>query len=164
MLLLSIFQTVEFYVIAAVVAASVVAAAALPKRRGPVRTFLYGGEMLVDTPVGEAPAIEVTVDPSGHLTICRSGLAGLTDRSAWSLAVQISGFDVTINERIVPGRQRAIPDDETAPQPATAARAVLDCFGRERYHFRYLSEATGSSCAFTMSVAPGARLRKTLEV
>lgn len=162
MLALSIFQTVEFYVIAAVAAASVIAAAALPPRRGPVRSFLYAGTLETDAPPGEPQAIEATVGDDGYLCLRRTGLAGLTDTGAWSLAVQISGFDVTVNERITAGRRR--PADEDPPLPVGAAHARLDCFGRERYHFRFVSDATGRSCNFTMTVAPGARLRKALEV
>lgn len=163
MLALSIFQTVEFYVIAAVVAAAVVAAAALPRRRGPVRTFMYAGDLESGGSLGGDPAIEVSVTPEGLMEIRRTGLVGVSDTGAWSLAVNISAFDVTINERITAGRRRRADDGPEGPAP-DSGRALLDCFGRERYHFRYLSEATGRSCAFTLTVNPGARIRRTLEV
>lgn len=168
MLAASIFNTVEFYVIAAVVAAAVVAASALPRRRGPVRTFFFEGALgQATTPFPAEPAIEITVDDAGQLRIVRRGLAGISMSGACNLAVEIAGFDVTLHERLTPeGRRWQSTQDAGEGMPAQAACAsfVLDCFGRERYHFRYQSDATRRSCAFSMTVAPGARLLRPLEV
>lgn len=163
MLPASIFNTVEFYVIAAVVAAAVVAASALPRRRGPVRTFFFEGILSqAASPCAQEPAIEVSVDDSGLLHIVRRGLTGVDMDGACNLAVEIAGFDVTLRERLV-GARRWSSEAEVAP-PADSAAFVLDCFGRERYHFHYESDATRRSCAFNMTVTPGSRLLRPLEV
>lgn len=150
---LSIFNTVEFYIVAAFVAAAVVASAAMPSRRGAARTFLYAGTLRSDAAPSD-PGIVAIVEDDGTLTIHRFGLDGVTDTGAYSLAVTIIGFDVTIDERIVPGRTGA---------PVTAAYATLDCLGPERYHFQYRSEAAAGSAAFTLNIRPGNRIDRRLQ-
>lgn len=153
MIILSIFQTVEFYIITAFIAAAVVAAASMPSHRGPVRTFLYGGTLRGDAAQSQ-PGIVALVNDRGQLEIHRFGLEGMTESGAYSLAVNISGFDVTIDERLTPGNRH--------DAPVTAAWATLDCLGRERYHFSYRSEATGRSAAFTLNISPGNRMERQL--
>ena len=149
----SIFQTVEFYVIAAFIAAAVVGAAAMPKNKGAARTLRAGGALRADaTP--SRPGVVCVVNNRGELEVHRFGLEGVDMSGAYSLAVTIIGFDVVIEERLVPGRFR-----EGA---ATAAYAVLDCFGAERYHFRYNSEAIGASCVFQLNIRPGNRIERLL--
>ncbi len=46
MITLSIFQTVEFYVITCVVAAAVVALSAMPRRTREARNFSYEGDLM----------------------------------------------------------------------------------------------------------------------
>ena len=150
----SIFNTVEFYVIAAFVAAAAIAAAAKPRAKGPARTFLVGGTLEVGCE-SAAAGIEMEVDGHARLRIRRVGLAGVGLDGAYSLAVAVAGFDVTIEERLVPGRRR-----EAA---AGSGEAVLDFLGRERYHFTYRSEASGTSCSFSLNIMPGNRLARSLE-
>ena len=150
MVTLSIFNTVEFYVIAAFVAAAAIAAAAKPRAKGPARTFLVGGTLEVGCE-SAAAGIEMEVDGHARLRIRRVGLAGVGLDGAYSLAVAVAGFDV----RLVPGRRR-----EAA---AGSGEAVLDFLGRERYHFTYRSEASGTSCSFSLNIMPGNRLARSLE-
>lgn len=156
MILLSIFQTVEFYVITAFVAAAVIAAAAMPSRRSAARTFLFGGTLREDA-VPSDDGIVAIVDDRGDLTIHRFGLKGVNMDGAYSVAVTIIGLDVTIEERLTPPRA---PGYDV--QPATAAYVVMDCFGAERYHFNYRSEATGRSAAFSLNIRPGNRIERRL--
>lgn len=153
MALLSIFQTVEFYVITAFIAAAVVGAAAMPSRKGAARTFLTGGTLRDDAEMSQ-PGIVAIVNDRGNLEIHRFGLEGVDMSGAYSLAITIIGFDVTIEERLVAGRHHE--------GPATAAMAVSDCFGAERYHFLYRSDATGRNCAFTLNIRPGNRIERLL--
>ena len=147
MLLTGIFHTVEFYIITAFVAAAVVAFAAMPQKRGAVRTFLYGGELIGgDGCVPEEPEVIFSADGNGRMTILRKGLEGIGLDGAYSLAVKISGFDVVIEERLVAGRMDA--------GEASRGRVVADCFGAERYHILYRSEALGISTAFYLTVRP----------
>lgn len=158
MILLSIFQTVEFYVISATMAAAVIAAASLPSRRGAARTFLYAGELMAPiSQVGErgGQGITVTIDENCRMHIHRFGLEGICESGAYSLSVKIFGFDVEINERLTPGRHGG--------EEMTQAEAVIDCFGRERYHFQYKSEATNRSCAFTLNIAAGNTINRPLD-
>lgn len=158
MILLSIFQSIEFYVISAVLAAAVVAASVKPSGKGPVRTYLYGGTLIDD---GEAawadePSIALEVSEDGRVvTLERRGLAGVSfDDGAYSVAVNVSGFDVTIDERLTPGSPQSTR--------ATGAEVRLDCLGLERYHILYRSEALGRNCAFTLSLRPAVRLEREL--
>lgn len=156
MIAAGIFNTVEFYVVAAVAAAAVLAAAALPSRRGSARTFLYEGTLGSGVqPKPQPPSVDVWVDEWCGLCVCRKGMEGVHSDGAYSLAVEIIGFDVTINERITAGMHRTDPVD--------TATARMECFGRERYHFRYVSESTGRSCAFYLNISPGNRLHRALE-
>ena len=68
MVTLSIFNTVEFYVIAAFVAAAAIAAAAKPRAKGPARTFLVGGS-LEEGCESAAAGIEMEVDDHARLRI-----------------------------------------------------------------------------------------------
>lgn len=158
MLLYSFFNSVEFYVLAVVVAAAVVAAVVKPREKGPARTWLYGGTLLDDGAEadGEAPAICLQMSEDGRaLVLERRGLAGVNlDDGAYSVAVEVAGFDVTINERLTFG---------TPGGPmATGAEVRIDCLALERYHILYRSEALGRNCAFTVSLRPSTRVERPL--
>lgn len=151
---MNMFDTVEFYVITAFVAAAVIAAAAMPARRTAVREFLYGGFLDFDARPS-VPGIVATVNDDGSLTIWRFGITGVSDMGAISVAVKVSGFDVTITERLTPGHPSA--------REATAGCVRLDCLGRERYHFQYINENMGRSAAFTLNMRPGNKIERRLE-
>lgn len=152
-MILSVFQTVEFYIISAFIAAAVIAAAAMPSRRSAARTFLYGGNLSDRNGPGE-PAVTFIVETNGDVTVMRDGLDGITESGAYSIAVTIIGFDVTIEERLTPGR----PAD-----PAIyAGYTTMNCLGNERYHFHYKSEMTGRSAAFQLNIRPGNRITRPL--
>ncbi|MDE6197717.1 MAG: hypothetical protein K2F91_07630 [Muribaculaceae bacterium] len=153
MILTGIFQTVEFYVITAFVAAAVIAAVAMPSQKGAARTFFFSG-ILHSEPQASEPAVTFTVDDDGRLVIDRFGLDGIGAGGAYSLAVTLIGFDVTIEERLTAGDRHG--------SPVTSATAVLDCFGAERYHFNYRSEATGRGAAFSLNIRPGNRIVRRL--
>lgn len=153
-----IIRSVEFYVVAAVLAAAVVAASVRPSGKGPVRTYLYGGQLVDDGAQAavEPPAIVLAVSDDGRdLILERRGLAGINlDDGAYSVAVNVSGFDVTIDERLTFGSRTG--------SPATGAEVRIDCLGPERYHFVYRSEALGRSCAFALTLRPGVRIERGL--
>ncbi|MDE5785607.1 MAG: hypothetical protein K2H98_03655 [Duncaniella sp.] len=137
-MLLAIYNTVEFYVIAVVVAAAVIALSARRDGGGAVRQLLlptmlrYSGEVRPD-------AIELISLDDGNVLLRRHGLKDLGDRGAVSLAVEVKGFDVKIKERIVPG----------AGEPVDTAEVVLDFMGRERYFINYTAESIDGVVAFT---------------
>ncbi len=145
------FQSVEFYVIAAVVAAAIVGLSALPARRGAARHHTAPGDLLPEATPAE-PSLEARVDRDGRLVLVRTSLP--TDTIAASLSIEIAGFDVNIVERLTAGRDR--------PAESNAAMYVLDFFGAERYHFSFDSPQAGLFAAFTLPVRPGIRLSRPL--
>lgn len=154
---MSWFNTIEFYVIAGALAAGAVAYAALPQRRGHARQYLMAGELSgsADTlPQPHEPSIDVTVDDHGQVTILRRGLPQITDAGAASLAINVIGFEVIIQERLTYGRGWPTVD---------TARFTLDFLGHERYKIRYTSEQdTGLLTAFTLNVTPGIHIHRRL--
>lgn len=148
------FGSIEFYIITAFVAAAVIGFSAMPSRRGTARTFLFGGELFDDV-APSVPGIVFVVGDDGVLDVYRFGIDGVDMSGAYSLALTIIGFDITIEERLTAGRLNGAV--------ATAAHARIDCLGRERYHFLYRNEAIGRSAAFSLNIRPGNRIERLLE-
>ena len=156
-LLASVFQTVEFYVIVSVVAAAVIAAVSLPERKGEVKLHLLAGELQeagesTDNPI--QGAITFTVGAGTIVTLRREGLRGVTMDGAVSLAVKVSGFDITIDERVTPGSPYG--------QTAESVTFVLDFLAPEWYHIRYESDSLSEHAAFALHVREGIVMRKPL--
>ncbi len=152
---LAIFQSVEFYVIAAVIAAAVVAFSARGGDRGPVRQFLLPGVLtLADTP--SSPLIELICLDDGGVVLRRHGISGMTYSGAVSLAVEVNGFDVKIIERTVPGR----PGDT---EVVDTASFILEFMGAERYFISYNAEDAGLFAATTLHNRPGIRTVKAMQ-
>lgn len=153
---MSIFNTVEFYVIAGTLAAAVAAAASLPARRRAVVLHTAEGELSFQgDPAQPSPAIDVEVDDNRRVIIRRSGLpAAMRSGGAVNLAVNVSGFDVEIEERITYGR---------LGEPVDTATFSLDFFAPERYHVKYNSEDLGIFTAFSLPVREGIRVRRELK-
>ena len=148
---MSWFNTIEFYVIAGTLAAAAVALASIPGRRGEGRQHLVGGTL--GTSGNTTPGIECHVDENRRLHLRRTGLPrGVTDRGAVSLAVNVAGFDVVIEERIT--------FDRRGTEEVDTADFVLDFLGPERYHIRYNSEPTSCFTAFTLPIREGISLRR----
>lgn len=154
MVSLSIFNTIEFYVIAAFLAAYVVAACSVHSRRGAARTFFFRGVLSAGNITSE-PVIELTVDDNGRLELYRYGIENLSTDGSFNLAVTIIGFNVTITERITPGTDYGAP--------ASRGSAVMDCFAPERYHFQYISETMGRKAACSFNIKPGNRIMRRLD-
>lgn len=151
MITLSIFQTVEFYVITCVVAAAVVALSAMRRRTREARNFSYEGDLMPGD--GEAePKLVFRVMRDGRVELRRTGLSGVGDEGAATLDAEVAGFDVTLTERLRAGRGPAVGE----------AVWVMDFFGREYYHIRFTSEATGRFAAVTLHVRPGIVVEKAL--
>lgn len=147
----SFFTSVEFYVIATVVAAAVLGFCVKPSGKGPVRQHLLPG-FLRQGP-GKQPGLDIRCREDGSVEILRTGLDGFTDASAASIAVNLSGFDVTITERLTPA---------DCGEPRNEALFTLDFLAPEHYHIRYDNPDTNLFCAFTLHVRPGITTRKEL--
>ncbi len=147
-------NSVEFYVIAAVVAAAVVAFSARRGDEGPARQILLPGVLTKrDEPAGAM--IELMCNDDGSVLLRRYGVEGVTMSGAVSLAVTVRGFDVKIKERIVEGR----PEDE----PIDTAAFILDFMGKEHYFISYTSDRAGLFAAMTLKNRPGNRIVKGLQ-
>lgn len=144
--------SVEFYVYATLVAAAIVAFLARPSSRGEARQHLLAGELSnasnrswSDSNSAQ-PAISLIVRDDGAVVLFRHGIEGVSSSGAVSLAITIIGFDITIEERIVPGNNL---DD-----PIDTATFVLDFLAPDCYHLKYNSSATSSFVATTLLVRP----------
>lgn len=163
-ILTGIFQSVEFYIIATVLAAMIVALCARGDNRGPVREILTAGVIsreCGDNPAPGAerePAIEFLCLDDGSVILRRHGIRGVTDSGAVSLAMELKGFELKIRERTVAGR----PDGE----PIDTASFILDFMAPEHYFISYTSDLTEAStsltASLTLSVRPGNRVEKRL--
>jgi len=152
--LLSVFQTVEFYVIAAVIAAAIVAYSAKGSAGGPARQILLAG-ILTRAERHVSPMIELICNDDGTVVLRRYGVEGVTLSGAVSLAITVIGFDVKIKERIVEGK----PDDEVVD----TASFVLDFMGEERYFISYTSESAGLFVATALKNRPGNHIVKSMQ-
>ena len=144
--------SIDFYVYATLVAAAIVAFLARPSERGEARQHLLAGELSNATKRSWSdsnsvqPAISLIVRDDGAVVLFRHGVEGVSASGAVSLAVTVIGFDITIEERIVPGNNL---DD-----PIDTATFVLDFLAPDRYHLKYNSQATSSFVATTLLVRP----------
>lgn len=155
---MSWFNSVEFYVIAGTIAAAVVALASVPARRGAAAQHLLAGVLsepdAADDP--EAPTVTAEVDSRGRVIITRRGLPDIAMTGAVSLAVEVAGFDITVKERLTPGR-----GDHA--DLAGHATFILDFLAPERYHISYRSEILDLVAAFTLPVRPGIKVTRDLK-
>ncbi len=100
------------------------------------------------------PSIDVCVDENRRVHIVRRGLPNITDKGAASLAINVIGFDIVIEERLTHGNGWPTVD---------TAEFVLDFFAPERYHVRYNSEDAGVFTAFTLPVKEGIKIHRDLK-
>lgn len=148
-----IFHTVEFYVIAVVVAAMIVGFVARPAARGEAKQFLLAGDLSYDDEYA-VPAITIEVLDSGLVVLRRHAIEDMTTSCAVSLAITIIGWDITIEERLSNGYY-------TDPAIDTAT-FYLDFLAPERYHLRYNSESTGLFTATSITIRPGYTITRQL--
>lgn len=143
----------QFYVILTVVAAAVVAAVAHPGSAKPVVERLLAGDIGedVDSP---GQCVSLRAYDNGNIELTRHGVEGVSEDGAVSLAVTVKGGDVTIEERIVPGRLR--------PIEVTRADFLIDFLPYGHYHILYNSQPTGMFVAFPFTHRPSMRVTKRL--
>ena len=158
--MIDILGSVEFYIYATVVAAAIVAYLARPSSRGEVRQYLLAGELSnasnrawTDLPT-LPPSISIIVRDDGAVVLFRHGVEGVSTSGAVSLAITVIGYDITIEERIVPGNNL---DD-----PIDTATFVLDFLAPDRYHLKYNSSATSRFATATLLVRPDYEKQITL--
>lgn len=153
-MLLSVFQSVEFYVISAVIAAAVIAYSAKSGHQGPARQILLPG-VLTKGDKDVTPMLELICNDDGSVLLRRYGVEGVTISGAVSLAITVVGFDVKIKERIVEGK----PEDEAID----TASFILDFMGEERYFISYTSDSAGLFVATALKNRPGNHIVKPMQ-
>ena len=115
MILAGFFQTVEFFVIAALSAAAIVAYMCMPKSRGEAVVHTVAGELSAgDGGDGEESELLVEVRDDGAVVLTRSGIEGITASGAVSVAATVCGFDMNVEER----RMRGFSNDARLTKPA----------------------------------------------
>lgn len=148
------FHTTEFFVIAAVAAALIVGFMALPARRGEARQFFIEADVIATGGAPEVPSIEFICRDDGSVTLIRRGLEGVRTSGMVNLAVTVTGFDISIHERLVEG--------STWDGHADTAMATLDFMGAERYHVVYTSDAVSRIASLSVNNRPGFRASRPL--
>lgn len=143
----SFFNTVEFYVILAVIAAAIVALSARPGSKGPVIEYLLAGELYPAD--DEEPMVQINCLDTGAIAITRFGIAGINENGAISLAITKKGQDLFIEERLTPGSGFGLPTQ--------VGLFTLKTLPPGRYHVKYNSDKTGLFAAFPLHITPGLR-------
>lgn len=147
------FHSVEFYVLATLVAALIVGFIAKPSSRGEARQHLLAGKLSNESNrtwsdiATMQPSISLRVRDDGTVQLTRHGVQGVSTSGAVSLAVTMIGFDVTIEERIVPGNN--------LDEPIDTATFEMKFFAPDRYHLKYNSSTTSSFVSTTLLVREG---------
>lgn len=102
------FRTVEFYVVATVVAAAVIILSTRPSGSKPVQTRFARATFEPDTEPSDAePSLEVSVRDDGMVVFTRHGLGRIRESTVVALAITVKGFDVTLKERITAASSHA---------------------------------------------------------
>lgn len=102
------FRTVEFYVVATVVAAAVIILSTRPSGSKPVQTRFARATFEPDTEPSDAePSLEVSVRDDGMVVFTRHGLGRIREGTVVALAITVKGFDVTLKERITAASSHA---------------------------------------------------------
>ncbi|MDE7426687.1 MAG: hypothetical protein K2M79_02675 [Muribaculaceae bacterium] len=153
MVILSIFNTVEFYVILAVVAAAIVAAASIPASKGEAKLHLL--PCILDSGDAAIPAgLHFRCRDDGSVDVVRTGLQGVGPAGAVSMSVKVIGFDISIEERVT--------HSDTSHGEFHEACFNMDFLAPEWYHIKFNSEDTGQLCACTLHVRPGLKMSKNM--
>lgn len=150
---MAFFNTVEFYVILAVIAAAIVAFASKPAERGPAAEYLLAG-ILDDSRADMLPMLFLACREDGSVALTRQGVDCISDDGAVSLAVKVIGHDVAIEERLTTGRGLIQP---------CSANFLINFLPPGHYHIRYNSAKTGLFVAFPLHVRPGITTSKLLQ-
>lgn len=145
-------QSLEFYVIAIIVAAAIIGLAARPQQRGEARTWLLPATLNAGS-VSEIPAISISVDNHHNITLHRTGLPDET--TSVNLSVTLIGRNISIEEHPV------LSGNATTPGHVTA-ETLFSFTGPERYHLSYHTPALSLFTAMQFTVRPGVSIHKEL--
>lgn len=146
-------DSVEFYVIAALIAAVVIALSIKPSSQGEARQYLLSSTLCFmddDTP----QSLRLNTQADGSILLTRMGLKDITSHGAVSLAIDVVGYNITIKERIV--------YSPSSGEPIDTALFTLDFLANERYFVRYENEDLGVITTFYYRNRPDMIINKVL--
>lgn len=165
-------HSVEFYVIATVVAAGIVAFCLRPSGKGAaiVRTvtgWICEGDTDRDSETtgsrhyndatDDGPQLQIECLRNGNVMIKRTDVRGVGDTGALTLQVIQSGFDLRVTEQLQPGRSSA------DTPPVQDAVFVLNFLAPEYYHIHWTTDIGDRFAAFTLHVRPGIKTSQPLK-
>jgi hypothetical protein len=160
-------STVDICVMLLIVAAAVLAMAIRPGTVAPVQTYLYACDIYPapampaqqdDAVEAIVPMLRMEVLDDLRVVLTRTGFADmLTDHGAVSIAINVKGSDITIEERITPGNGFYLNE------PVTAT-TYIDCLrpSSRPLHIYYRSSALSREAALSLAIAPGISLSRQL--
>lgn len=152
-------HSVEFYVILFTVAALCVGLLAVPSGKGKMETEFLTGSLDFDP--DPTPRVEFRCLDDGNVEIRRTGLpAGLDNSATVALSVNRAAFDISIEERVAPGRPSDVAMLESELRPVNRAIFLLTGIAQERYHIKYNSDSTSTFVALTLANRPGLTARR----
>lgn len=152
---MSFFHTTEFYIILFLVAVAIVAFIAKPASPVEAMEYLLGGVLSAEGGDDGAPGISVDCDDSGCVWLRRTGITGVDITGAVSAKVVVKGTNITVYERITPGRYG---DD-----PVDTVLFSLDMLHGDRYWLRYESESTNRTATLSFRNTPGYHAQSLLK-
>ncbi len=149
--------TVEVCVLLFILAAAVLALAIRPGGKAPAETYFYAGDLM--TAGDSQPEIVITIGDDYRAAIMRRGIDSVIgDDGAASLAVTVTATDVTIEERLTPGKPNIFNAESI-----DSAMFFIDCLPpNTRIHLRYNASASSRSASCSFTVKPGFRYRLPL--
>lgn len=157
MIMAFILSSVEIYVLLALLAAAVLAFCMKPSRKGEAVTHMLAGTLCF---IDDVPADSATIDfeclESGNVLLTRRGFTNLTQNSSVSIVINVIGFDVKIEERVVLG--------DNSGQAINAALFTLEFMAQERYHIHYISDLISSSASLTLNNRSEMHVSKKLKL
>lgn len=147
MIIAAFFTSVEFYVVAVIIAAAVIAYASRPASVGAIRHFVLVGNLCEFTDDDNVqPRVAVRCTDSGDVLLSRFGLENLTTSGGVSLVIDVKGFEITIEERVATAE---------GGEEVNTALFNLEFMGHERYSVRYENKDMELIALFTINNWPG---------
>lgn len=131
MIILGIFSSIEFYVIAITVALIFVGFAFNQSQQSPAFTYIFSADIEPSTPISSGDPLSISVQAlaDGTLLLRRENVL-LPEGATAHVTADLVGDKLTLTEK-----HTAF----AAPMPATAhdISVRLDCLKAKRYHLRY---------------------------
>lgn len=122
---------------------------ARPTGVGPATEHLLAAKLRQDfcIDMDREAGIEIDCDEAGTVWLRRTGLKDVDLTGAVSAKIEVKGFNITVRERITPGKY--------GDQPVDSALFELDFLASERYYLRYEAESISMSATLAFRNTAG---------